>query len=123
MAESAVQIKGLTRFRSTLRKAGVDMADMKDANQAAARTVQRRAAADGPKRSERLVNSLRTPRTVAKAVIRSNLIYAPVIHWGWPRRHIRPQPFVTEAAAETRDEWLNEYEEALVKISNSVQGA
>ena len=41
-------------------------------------------------------------KTVARARVRSSLIYAPVIHWGWPKRNIRPQPFVLDAALETR---------------------
>jgi phage gpG-like protein len=121
--ESAIKILGLARFRSTLRKAGLDMADMKDANQEAARIVQREASAIAPHRSGDLSGSLRTPRTASKAVVRSNLIYAPVIHWGWPHRNIKGQPFLTDASARTSHEWMETYAAAMQRIANSVQGA
>ena len=122
MPESVLQIKGLYRFRSTLKKAGADMADLKTANIKAANTVTTRAKATGPNRTGRLVGSVMPAKTVARARVRSSLIYAPVIHWGWPKRHIRPQPFVLDAAIETRPEWMADYEADLQRISNTVQG-
>ena len=120
--ESVIRILGLTRFRTTLRKAGLDLADMKDANQEAARIVQRRATNTVPKRTERLMGSLKTPRVASKAVVRSNLVYAPVIHWGWPKRHIQPNHFLTDASAQTRPEWMAAYERAMQRIANSILG-
>ena len=123
MPDSALQIRGLTRFRSTLKKAGADMADLKAANVKAADTVVTRARAIGPQRSGRLVGSVMPAKTVGRARVRSNLVYAPVIHWGWPKRNIKPQPFVLDAAIETRPEWMAAYEADLQRISNTVQGA
>jgi hypothetical protein len=119
---SSLQIRGLTRFRATLKKAGADMADLKEANVAVATTVASRAKAIGPSRSGRLVGSVQPSKTVGRARVRSSLVYAPVIHYGWPRHHIRPQPFVTEAAAETSGEWMATYEKALQDLANTVQG-
>lgn len=123
MPESALQIKGLSRFRATMKKAGADMADLKEANVSVGQTVATRAKSIGPQRTGRLVGSIVPAKTVARARVRSSLIYAPVIHYGWPKRHIKPQPFVLEAAAETQSEWMAEYERSLQKISNTVQGA
>ena len=122
-AKAGVQIKGLTKLRTTMRKAGANMDDMKAANQAVERVVVSRAQAIAPRRSGDLAGSLKTPRTAGKAVVRSNLIYAGVIHWGWAKRNIRAQPFLTRAADETRDQWLETYTEAVQKLANSVQGA
>ena len=118
-----LEIRGLTRFRSTLKKAGADMADMKAANVAVANTVVARARAIGPQRTGRLVGSVQPAKTVGRARVRSNLIYAPVIHWGWPRRNIRPNKFVLAAAEQTSPEWIETYEKALQDLSNTVQGA
>lgn len=118
-----VQIKGLTRLRSTIKKAGADMADMKDANQQAERLVQLRATQIAPRRTGRLAGSLKTPRAVSRARVQSNLVYAGVIHWGWARRNIPAQPFLTEAATQTQDQWLDQYQRAVQKLANSVQGA
>ena len=120
--EAEVKILGLSRLRSTLRKAGADMDDMKQANQRASQTVSTRAQAIGPSRSGALVGSLRNPRIASKAVVRSTLRYAPVIHYGWPGHHIRPQPFLTEAAGQTQDQWLKDYEDDLQRIAGSVEG-
>ena len=123
MPDSALQIKGLTRFRSTLKKAGADMADLKAANVKAADTVVTRARATGPQRSGRLVGSVVAARTVGRARVRSNLVYAPVIHYGWPKHDIKAQPFVLDAAIDTRPEWMAAYETDLQTVANSVQGA
>lgn len=123
MPESALQIRGLSKFRSTLKRAGADMADLKEANIQVGNTVATRAKSMGPQRTGRLVGSVVPAKTVARARVRSSLIYAPVIHYGWPKRHIKAQPFVLEAAAETQGEWMADYERSLQKISNTVQGA
>jgi hypothetical protein len=120
--DAKVSIDGLSRFVRTMKAAGANMADMKDANVKAANTVASRARSTGPHRSGNLTGSLRTPRTQARARVTSNLIYAPPIHWGWPKRHIWPNPFVTRAAIVTKPEWLHDYEKSLQKILDSVQG-
>ena len=122
-AATVARIEGLSRFRSTLRKAGADMADMKRANQAAAETVARAAADRAPRRSGTLAGSLRPRKQVARARIESLLIYAAPIHWGWAARNINPQPFLLEAATGTQSEWLAQYEADLQRIVDGVQGA
>ena len=124
MPESVVGIKGLYRLRTTLKKAGADMADMKAANQAVERTVQKRGAEIAPRgKTGKLAGSLKTPKLQARARVSSNLIYAGVIHWGWPARNIRAQPFLEQAAQQTQSQWLGDYEKSLQQIANSVQGA
>ena len=99
------------------------MSNMKKTNVAVARTVQARGSTIAPMRTGKLAGSLRPSKQVAKAVVRSNLIYAGPIHWGWPRRGIKAQPFLVTAAEETRPEWLDEYEKALQAIVNKIHGA
>lgn len=98
------------------------MGDMKEANVKVANTVVTRAKAIGPQRTGRLVGSVVPAKTVGRARVRSNLIYAPVIHYGWPKRNIKAQPFVLDAAIETRPEWMDQYEKSLQDISNTVKG-
>ena len=123
MPDSVLAIKGLSRFRATLKAAGADMADLKGANVDVGNIVASRSKAIGPNRSGHLVGSVVPAKTVARARVRSSLIYAPVIHWGWPRRNIRPNRFVLRAAEETRPEWMEEYERSLQKLANTVKGA
>lgn len=121
--DTVVEIRGLSRFRSTLKKAGVDMADMKAANTKAAATVAREGETRSPRVTGKLAGSLRPARQVARARVYSSLVYAGPIHWGWPAHHIKAQEFLVEAAAVTQPEWLGEYERELQRIANTVQGA
>jgi hypothetical protein len=122
-AAAVVRIVGLNQFRASLKKAGVDMADMKRANQAAAETVAKAGAERAPRISGTLAGSLRPRKQVARARVESLLIYAPVIHWGWPARNIEPQKFLTEAADATQPEWLAQYEQELQRIVDGIHGA
>jgi hypothetical protein len=123
MRGTVVEVRGLSRFRSTLKKAGVDMADMKAANTKAAQIVAREGQTRAPRRSGKLAGSLRPARQVARARVYSSLVYAAVIHWGWPDHHIKAQEFLVEAAVDTQPEWLREYERDLQRIADSVRGA
>lgn len=122
MAGAALEIKGLYRLRSTMKKAGVDMSDMKDANVKAATVVRNRGQATAPRRTGNLADTMKTPRTAARARVVSKIRYAGPIHWGWPMRHIRPQPFLWNAARQTRDQWMADYSEDLVRITHGVKG-
>jgi hypothetical protein len=122
MAPPVVTIKGLYRLRSTLKKAGADMAALKLGNLEAERIVVARAQQIAPKRTGKLAGSLKTPKLAARATVKSDLIYAGMIHWGWARRNIRPQPFLTKAAEQTRDQWLPAYQRNVQQVANTVQG-
>jgi hypothetical protein len=123
MSDAALQIKGLYRLRSTMKKAGVDMADMKTANIKAATVVRNRGQQTAPKRTGLLANTMQTPKTVARASVRSKVRYAGPIHWGWPARNIRPQPFLWNAARDTRPEWMQAYQQDLERITSGIKGA
>lgn len=117
-----MQIKGLDRFRSTMKKAGADLTDMKMANQEVAQIVVDRAQVIGPRRTGTLMGSLRAGRLVARARTRSQLVYANPIHWGWASRHIKPNRFLMNAANDTEDLWQQTYLHAMQKICNQVRG-
>ena len=48
--------------------------------------------------------------------------YAGPIHWGWPARNIKAQPFVVEAAQATEAEWVAMYEAEVDRILERVEG-
>jgi len=62
-----------------------------------------------PKQTGRLAGSLRAAPEGQQVQVGSPLVYAPVIHYGWPAHNIEPQPFLDEAAEETQDEWMREF--------------
>lgn len=112
MPAPVVRVSGARQFRSAARRAGEDLADLRAVNAAAAEVVARRAGVDVPVVSGALAATLRFSGTQSAAIIRAgraSVPYAGVIHYGWPARNIEPQPFITDAAAETQPTWLGLY--------------
>jgi hypothetical protein len=125
MGSDTVRIQGLARFNSTMRRAGVNLDDMKAANAQASTTVAQWASLSAPRRTGALGASVRGTRRVSGARVLgggSGVPYAGPIHWGWPARHIGAQPFISEAAQSTEPVWLAFYELALRGIVAEIQG-
>lgn len=126
MAEVGVRVEGLATLTRTMRKAGEDLADLKDANAAAAAVVVGAAAAMAPRRSGRLAASIRGSRAAGRARVlagRASVPYAAPIHWGWPARRIGAQPFLTDAAVATEGQWLPQYLKDVQAALDKVRGA
>ncbi|GIG69741.1 HK97 gp10 family phage protein [Phytomonospora endophytica] len=120
-----IDVDGAAQLRRTLRKAGADAADLKDANAAAAAIVARAGAAAAPRRTGRLAASVRGNRAVGAAVVRAGgarVPYAAPIHWGWPRRGIAAQPFLSDAARATEALWLAAFFRDMQSICDTVRG-
>jgi phage gpG-like protein len=110
-------------LQRTMAKAGEELQDLQTANQRAGAMVAAMAARSAPRRSGRLAGSIRAERTRGGATITSGLAYAGAIHWGWPSRHIDPQPYITLAAQATEDQWLKLYEQEIDRTLEKVKGA
>jgi hypothetical protein len=124
--DGRVRVQGARELRRTLKRAGEDMADLKDANMRAAQLVAQWGAVRAPRRTGALGGSVRAMRQVARARIVAgspSVPYAGVIHWGWPARHITAQPWLSQAAVETQPAWLPQYETDLNKVLARVKGA
>lgn len=91
-----VTVQGDETLRRTLAAAADDLEHLDQSD--SARLVQSRAQARAPKRSGTLARSL-VAKDLGKghAVVVSDLIYAPVIHYGWAARNIAAQPFLVTA--------------------------
>jgi hypothetical protein len=125
MAAAAFKVEGLDTFLKTLRRAGADMNDLKDANSAAAQTIASAASARAPRRSGALAGSVRGSRQARRVVVRAGgarVPYAGVIHYGWPRHNISPQPFLVDAAVDSQPQWLPKYSSDLQQILDKVRG-
>ena len=121
-----VKVEGLKELLATMRKAGVDMADMKRANQSAGRTVASWAGVTAPRRSGALGMSVRPANQVGRARVMaggSSVPYAGPIHWGWPARSISAQPFISAAAQATESAWVEQYLNELQQIIDGIRGA
>lgn len=120
------ELKGAARLRRTLRQAGDDLEDMKDANTRAAKIVEEGAIGLVPVLTGDLARSIRSSGTKTAGVVRAGskaLPYAGVIHWGWPAHGITANPFAADAAKLTEPTWGRIYEEAVDKALARIKGA
>lgn len=126
MTTAGVQVIGAKELRRTLKRAGSNMDDLKDAHAAAGAIVVAAGRTTAPRRSGSLAGTVRSSRAAASAVIRAggaSVPYAGPIHWGWPARGIAAQPWLSEAATSTEPEWTAAYEKAVDQILATIQGA
>lgn len=121
-----VQVVGARELARTLKKAGVQVADMKAANGRVGQIVVRASTPITPVRSGRLAGSIRPSRQQAAVTIRAggaSIPYAGVQHWGWPRHHIRASLFLTTGAENSEPVWVETYFAELNKIIDGIEGA
>lgn len=92
-------------------------AEMKKANKAAAQVAVDEGKPRAPKISGSLASSIKAANSAKYAAVKAGspkkVPYAGVIHFGWPRRNISPQPFLDDAIQEKFGEIRDTYEEAL----------
>lgn len=99
-----VRVEGLQAIVRRLGKVTEATADMRDLMHDLGMIVV--TAAQPPRRSGALGNSIRAGRGKTKSVVRAGgarAPYAGVVHYGWPVRNIRPQPFLTTALANRKN--------------------
>lgn len=123
--QAVVQVEGARELRKALKKAGEDLGDLKALNQAIGNVVVAAARGKAPTRTGALGGSLRAANIVGGVTVRAGsagVPYAGPIHWGWPARNIKAQPFVVEAAQSTEAEWVAMYEAEVDRILEKVEG-
>ena len=126
MSTPVLRVEGGRELRRTLRNAGDDLQDMKDAHAAAAQIAATASAALAPEKTGRLKNTIRGAGTKTAAIIRAGFArvpYAGPIHWGWGRRYNTAQPFLSDGAQDSEGRWIRLYEEAVDKALEKVKGA
>lgn len=121
-----VYVEGLATLTRTMRQAGVDISELKDASKAAGDIVTAAASALAPRRSGRLASSVRPSKLAAGvrvSVGKASVPYAGPIHWGWPARGITAQPFISNAATQTEPMWTAAYRKDVEAALAKVRGA
>ncbi len=122
----AVRVTGARELRRTLREAGEGFGDLKAAHRSAAQIAAEASADLAPKRSGKLAATIRAGATATRGEVRAgkkSIPYALPIHWGWFKRNIRPNPFVSRGAQDSEGRWLPVYEKAVDDIIQKVEGA
>jgi len=96
------QVEGARELRRALRGMTDELRDLSRVHKQIAEIVRGQMASAAPRETGTLAGSLRASGTRTRARVQSTLIYAPIIHYGWPGRNIRPSLFgdhAREAAA------------------------
>lgn len=123
---TVLRVEGAPRLRSTLRKAGSDLQELKDAHKEVGAIVEAAGKAKSPRQSGELAGTVRHSGTKTTAVIRAGGAkkgrHAQVIHWGWPGHNITANPFLTDAAKQTEPRWREVYEDAVEQALNNIKG-
>lgn len=123
MAGEGVRVEGARAFRKALKDAGDDLTQVKEAHADAAAIVAHAAIAIAPRVTGKLAGGVRSSGSASAATIRAGgarLPYAAPIHWGWPRRGIKAQPFISTAAQSTESRWYDVYLTHVQRIMDSI---
>lgn len=130
MVYQGVKIEGARQLRRTLKDAGDDLNDLKEVNRSAAAIAANRAKTWAPRKSGRLAGTVRSSGTKTAGIVRagnnrktaSGVPYANPIHWGWPCRNIKANPFLSYSAQATEPRWLKLYENYIEKTLSKIRG-
>jgi phage gpG-like protein len=104
-----VQVEGADRLARTLHTFARSLSSLERAEGQAARSIQLRARARAPKRTGRLASSIRADAKGPVAQVSTSLVYAGVIHNGWPAHSIRANPYLLPVAEATVPVWRPYY--------------
>ena len=120
-----VKVEGAAQLRRTLRRAGLDLTDLKASHAQAGQIAAAGGQASAPRITGRLASTIRSTGTNTGATIRAGYArvpYAGPVHWGWPGHNISPNPFLTEGAQATEPDWVAVYQDAIDEALNQVKG-
>lgn len=125
MRNVGLEVTGARELRRTLRAAGDDLSDLKEAHRESAHIAAGGTQQHTPTRTGRLRGSVRSSGTLTAGIIRAgraSVPYANPIHWGWPAHHIKAQPYATEGSRATEPRWTVVFETALNNALAKVKG-
>jgi hypothetical protein len=113
----AIKIEGLSKIQKDLRKLSTDALDLNKeeflaTNKRVAEIIIDESKKYVPVLTGALAQALRNASTKKSAKVRAGNVgvpYAGPIHFGWPSRGIRPNPFLYDAIDRRRDEVRDRY--------------
>lgn len=122
-----VKIEGLRHLTKALKAAqggakGSLTDALKDANKEAAEAVAKTARGEVPVVSGKLRDSIRAAGTLRAGIVRAGkakVPYAGPIHFGWPSRHIIPNPFLYDALDKRKSDVIEIFVDRVEKVIES----
>jgi hypothetical protein len=122
MADS-VEVKGADRVAATLRSAARKIENLDAADRRVAASLAQQARSRAPKRTGRLARStVGIPSPEGGARVQATVIYAGVIHNGWRRHNITPNPFIRDAVEAGVTQAASTYAQECQQALNTVKG-
>jgi hypothetical protein len=123
-----VRVIGLPRFLRTLRQAGVEIEDQREAMTRVAAMVATGISSAAPRRAGRLSASVRGSKSKGRASVRVGTtartrLYVGPIHYGWPGHGIEPNPFAERTLQRLEPTIAAELERQLQAALDKVKGA
>ncbi|MDJ1115345.1 hypothetical protein [Microbacterium dauci] len=119
-------VEGGRQLRKSLRAAGDNLNDLKFVHGRAAGIAATRTRQLVPTVSGRLAATIRAAGTKTAAIVRignnTKVRYAGPIHWGWPKRNIRPNPFASLGAQQSEPTWLPLYRRYIDLTLHKIKG-
>jgi hypothetical protein len=116
-AKGSVKIEGLNKVRRELKNLSEDVdyraLEFLPVNKAIAAQVASDAKSYVPIDTGTLSGTIRDAATKTSARVKAgykSVPYAGPIHFGWPARRIKPQPFIYDSIDKRRDEIKRRYE-------------
>lgn len=131
MAKPLIDVQGARELRASMRRAGADMQQMKDAHAAVARVAEGGIRAAAPKASGKLAGTVRSSGTLSAAIVRAgrkSTPYPGANNWGWPqaqggiRGSFGGNFWMQQGARATQTAWVNIYSSEVQKIADSIKG-
>ena len=110
---SGIKVDGLKDLNRALKEIGYPQKEISAAAKLAGEATVAEARNLVPVRSGKLRDTIRLAATAHGVTIRAGnnttVQYANPIHWGWFKRHIKPNPFFAKALGYTRQEIFDNY--------------
>jgi hypothetical protein len=118
------KVTGLQEIRAAIRQAAPELRkEFKDVYRNTALAVAGRAYQLAPKYTGDLAGSIRPMATLTSASVsagNSGVEYAGPIHWGWPKRNIRSQPFIADALEQQWDAITGYFDAAIDRVGQKI---
>lgn len=126
-----ISVEGGRELRASMRRAGMDMQEMRAAHAKTAKVAEAGITAKAPKVSGGMAGTIRSSGTVSSAVVRAGFKsrpYAGPNNWGWPagaggiRGSFGGEHWMYAGARATESAWVAVYAAEVQKISNTIRG-
>src|SRR4029077_13956956 len=118
MADDAqIEVQGLNKLTRALKKAGVEIKDLKDANQRVGNVVVQASGPITPHRTGALASSLRVAQRQSGVIVRAGggrIRYAKYVEYG--TRKMGARSYLVKGAQDSQPRWMTEYENELQKV-------